>query len=103
LWLFPTLERIPELAESALGSLAEAGYYNRITIIHRDSSLEYPEEKPYQRILVTAAAPAVPQSLIEQLEDGEIVVIPVGGAHFYQTLLCIRKKTEKSSKKTWVE
>lgn len=87
-----TVERIPELAEFAIGKIAEAGYYNRITIIHRDGSLGYPEEAPYQRILVTAAAPAVPQPLIEQLEDGGIMVIPVGGAQFYQTLLRIRKK-----------
>jgi protein-L-isoaspartate(D-aspartate) O-methyltransferase len=87
-----TVERIPELAESALGNIAEAGYYDRITIIHRDGSLGYPEEAPYQRILVTAAAPAVPQPLIEQLKEGGVLVIPVGGAQFYQTLLRIRKK-----------
>lgn len=90
-----TLERIPELAETAIGNIAEAGYYDRITLIHRDGSLGYPEEAPYQRILVTAAAPEVPQPLIEQLEDGGVLVIPVGGAQFYQTLLRIRKKDGK--------
>jgi protein-L-isoaspartate(D-aspartate) O-methyltransferase len=90
-----TVERIPELAETAIGNIAEAGYYDRITLIHRDGSLGYPEEAPYKRILVTAAAPAVPQPLIEQLEEGGILVIPVGGAQFYQTLLRIRKKDGK--------
>jgi protein-L-isoaspartate(D-aspartate) O-methyltransferase len=90
-----TVERIPELAESAAGNIAEAGYYDRITLIHRDGSLGYPEEAPYKRILVTAAAPTVPKPLIEQLEEGGILVIPVGGAQFYQTLLRIRKKDGK--------
>ena len=90
-----TVERIPELAEFANGNVAEAGYGDRITIIHRDGSLGYPEESPYQRILVTAAAPAVPEPLIEQLEDGGILIVPVGGAQFYQTLVRIRKKDRK--------
>jgi protein-L-isoaspartate(D-aspartate) O-methyltransferase len=87
-----TVERIPELAEFAIGNIAEAGYYDRITIIHRDGSAGYPKEAPYQRILVTAAAPEVPPPLIEQLEEGGILVIPVGGSLFYQTLLRIREK-----------
>ena len=91
-----TVERIPELAEFAIRNIAEAGYYDRITIIHRDGSLGYPEEAPYQRILVTAAAPAVPKPLIEQLEDRGILVVPVGGAQFYQSLLRIRKENGKT-------
>jgi protein-L-isoaspartate(D-aspartate) O-methyltransferase len=90
-----TIERIPELAEFAVGNIAEAGYGDRVTIIHRDGSLGYPEEAPYQRILVTAAAPSVPQPLVEQLEDGGILVVPVGGIQFYQTLVRIRKKEGK--------
>ena len=90
-----TVERIPKLAEFAIGNIAKAGYGDRITIIHRDGSLGYPEEAPYQRILVTAAAPSVPKPLIEQLEDGGILIVPVGGAQFYQTLVRIRKKDGK--------
>lgn len=87
-----TLERIPELAEFATGNIAKAGYYDRITIIHKDGSLGYNEKAPYQRILVTAAAPSVPRPLVEQLEDGGILVVPVGGFQFYQTLLRLRRK-----------
>ncbi len=87
-----TVERIPELAMFARGNIAKAGYGDRITIIHSDGSLGYPEEAPYKRILVTAAAPAVPKPLVEQLEDGGILIVPVGGAQFYQTLVRIRKK-----------
>ncbi len=95
-----TVERIPELAEFAIGNIAKAGYGDRITIIHRDGSLGYPEEAPYQRILVTAAAPAVPKPLIEQLESGGILIVPVGGIQFYQTLVRIRKKAEKILEET---
>jgi len=90
-----TVERIPELTEFATRNIAKAGYLDRITIIHRDGSLGYPEEAPYHRILVTAAAPAVPKPLIEQLETGGILIVPVGGAQFYQTLVRIRKKDGK--------
>jgi protein-L-isoaspartate(D-aspartate) O-methyltransferase len=90
-----TIERVPELAEFAIRNIAEAGYYDRITIIHGDGSLGYTEEAPYQRILVTAAAPAVPPPLIAQLEDNGILVIPVGGAQFYQTLLRVRREDGK--------
>jgi protein-L-isoaspartate(D-aspartate) O-methyltransferase len=92
-----TVERIPELAEFAIGNIAEAGYYDRITIIHRDGSSGYPEEAPYQRIIVTAAAPAVPKPLIEQLGEWGILVVPVGGAQFYQSLIRIRKKDGKTT------
>jgi protein-L-isoaspartate(D-aspartate) O-methyltransferase len=42
--------------------------------------------------LVTAAAPDVPKPLVEQLESGGVLVIPVGGVYLYQTLLRIRKR-----------
>jgi len=47
---------------------------------------------PYDRILVTAAAPDVPKPLTEQLKSGGVLVIPVGGVYLYQTLLRIRKQ-----------
>ena len=55
----------------------------------------YPEEAPYNRILVAAAGPEVPKPLIQQLEDEGILLVPVGGAQFYQTLVRIRKKDKK--------
>ena len=89
------MERIPELAEFAIGNIAKAGYGDRITVIHEDGTLGYPKEAPYHRMLVTAAAPAVPKPLIEQLETGGLLIVPVGGAQFYQTLIRIRKKDGK--------
>ncbi len=90
-----TLEIIPELAAFARRNVERAGYGDRITVICRDGSLGYPEESPYDRILVTAAAPSVPAPLIEQLKAGGVMVIPVGTTSFYQTLKRIRKRDEE--------
>jgi protein-L-isoaspartate(D-aspartate) O-methyltransferase len=91
-----TVERIPELAAFANENITNAGYGDRITVIHEDGTLGYPKEAPYNHILVTAAAPAVPKPLVEQLENGGILIVPVGGAQFYQTLVRIRKKDGKT-------
>ena len=90
-----TVERIAELAAFAKDNIEKAGYADRVTILHQDGTLGYPEEAPYNRILVVAAGPEVPKPLIQQLEDEGILIIPVGGAQFYQTLVRIRKKDNK--------
>ena len=87
-----TVEIVPELAEFARKNVEKAGYGDRITIICGDGSMGYPEKAPYDRILVTAAAPDIPKPLIEQLENGGILVLPVGGIHLYQTLVRVRKR-----------
>jgi len=90
-----TVEIVPELAEFARKNIEKAGYGDRITIICADGSEGYAEKAPYDRVLVTAAAPDVPKPLMEQLRNGGVLVIPVGGIYFYQTLLRIRKKDGK--------
>jgi len=90
-----TVEIVPELAEFARKNVEKAGYGDRITIICGDGSIGCPEKAPYDRILVTAAAPNIPKPLIEQLKNGGILVIPVGGIQFYQTLVRVRKRDEK--------
>jgi len=86
-----TVEIISELAEFARKNIEKAGYGDRITIVCGDGSMGYLEKAPYDRILVTAAAPDIPKPLIEQLKNGGILVIPVGGIHLYQTLVRVRK------------
>jgi protein-L-isoaspartate(D-aspartate) O-methyltransferase len=86
-----TVEIVPELAKRARENIEEAGYGDRITVICRDGSRGYSEEAPYSRVLVTAAAPEIPKPLTEQLKNGGVLVIPVGGIYLYQTLLRIRK------------
>jgi len=84
-----TLERHPSLAEKARKVLLEAGYGN-VQVVVGDGSLGYPEEAPYDRISVTCGAPRVPSSLAEQLNEGGIMLIPVGGLE-YQSLLRVMK------------
>jgi protein-L-isoaspartate(D-aspartate) O-methyltransferase len=92
-----TVEIIRELAEFARENIQKAGYGDRVTVIHGDGSEGYAEEAPYNRVLVTAAAPQVPKPLTEQLKNGGVLVIPVGGTYFFQRLLRIRKEDERLS------
>jgi len=89
-----TIEIVPRLAEFARENIAKAGYSDRVTVICGDGSLGYPEKAPYDRILVTAAAPRIPEPLKEQLKPGGVMVIPVGDVGFYQTLIRLRKKED---------
>lgn len=86
-----TVEIIEGLAEFARKNIMRAGYGDRITIICADGSMGYLEKAPYDRILVTAAAPDIPQPLIEQLKIGGIMLIPVGSLHFFQSLIKVTK------------
>ena len=90
-----TVEIVSQLADLARKNIEKAGYGDRVTIICGDGSLGYVEMAPYDRILVTAAAPDVPKPLIEQLKNGGVLVLPVGGVYLYQTLLRIRKRDGK--------
>lgn len=73
-----TIERHAELAEGAKRILKELGYQN-IHVHVGDGSLGLAEFAPYQAIVVTAAAPQAPPALLEQLDEGGRLVIPVGG------------------------
>ena len=87
-----TVERIAELAAFAKENIKKAGYQDRITVIHNDGTIGYPEKAPYDRVLVAAAGPEVPKPLVEQLKDGGVLLVPVGGAQFYQRLVRVRKQ-----------
>lgn len=67
----------PRLAEAARARLAELGVSN-VTLRAEDGSGGWPEEAPFDSILVTAAAPGVPEALVEQLGEGGRLVIPIG-------------------------
>ena len=78
----------------------ERAYYSgRVTIIHGDGTLGYPEQTPYDRILVTAAGPKIPEPLIDQLKNNGKLVIPIGGVYFFQTLILLTKDLEGKIKK----
>ena len=72
-----TIERHQELAEQALARFRDLRYYN-ITVRIADGTRGWPEQSPFNCILVTAGGPAVPQSLKNQLAVGGRLVIPIG-------------------------
>ncbi len=84
-----SVERIASLAERARAVLARLGYGN-VTVVHGDGSQGLPDAAPFDAIVVSAAAPQVPASLIGQLRDGGRLVIPVGSG-FAQELQLVRK------------
>lgn len=85
-----SVERVEALALRAEESLQRLGY-EKFMIRVGDGTLGWEEHAPYDGIIVTAAAPRVPEALLGQLKDGGRLVIPVGGA-FGQTLEIIRRK-----------
>jgi protein-L-isoaspartate(D-aspartate) O-methyltransferase len=72
-----SIERHAALAEAARERLERVGYRN-VRVIHADASLGYPPEAPYDRILVTAAAPRIDPALARQLTPDGLIVAPVG-------------------------
>ncbi|HYF51273.1 MAG TPA: protein-L-isoaspartate(D-aspartate) O-methyltransferase [Planctomycetota bacterium] len=72
-----TVERIEYLATTAEDRLLDLGFTN-VKYKLGDGSQGWPEHAPYDRIIVTAAAPHMPKRLVEQLADGGTIVVPVG-------------------------
>ncbi len=89
-----TYERQPELAASARERLARLGFSDRVEVRLADGSLGDPDAQPYPRIIVTAAAPRIPDSLREQLADEGRMVIPVGSRDRQELLVVTRHGDE---------
>lgn len=85
-----TVERIPELQQKAEARLEELGYDVHAKL--SDGYGGWPEFAPYDGIIVTAAAPALPDPLVDQLAEGGHLVIPVGQTGGFQTLWNIIKE-----------
>lgn len=85
-----SIERVAELIPRARNSLALAGYDN-VEVVASDGTLGHPERAPYDRIIVTAAAPRVPEKLVEQLADPGRLLVPVG-SRFMQELVAVDKR-----------
>jgi protein-L-isoaspartate(D-aspartate) O-methyltransferase len=88
-----TVERFPSLAQEAGQILTRLGYDN-VRIEVGDGSLGWPDEAPYDAIIVTAAAPDVPQPLQDQLAEGGRLLAPVG-PRWTQDLVRIRRRGNK--------
>jgi protein-L-isoaspartate(D-aspartate) O-methyltransferase len=92
-----TIERIGLLSTRAKEILDRLGYKN-VTFRVGDGTLGVPEFAPYDRILVTASAPEIPEPLSEQLVEGGMMVLPVGHG-FMQELIIARRRGRELSRK----
>lgn len=85
-----SIEKNANLAREAGERLRSLGYKN-VRVRVGDGTLGWPEEAPFDGIIVTAGAPSIPQPLLEQLADGGRLVIPVGSTGM-QMLTLVRRK-----------
>ncbi|MBN1641073.1 MAG: protein-L-isoaspartate(D-aspartate) O-methyltransferase [Anaerolineae bacterium] len=85
-----SVERLPRLAEEARAVLSALGYDN-VHVVVGDGTLGWPDGAPYDAIIVTAAAPAMPEPLRWQLADGGRLVAPIG-PRWTQQLVRVRRR-----------
>jgi protein-L-isoaspartate(D-aspartate) O-methyltransferase len=88
-----TIEIVPELARSAAATLNKLGYRN-ITVRTGDGYKGWHEEAPFDRIILTAAPPRIPDALLNQLRPGGKLVAPEGVAPFGQELVVVEKSRD---------
>lgn len=86
-----TIERHKKLADFAKKNLEKMGIDN-VTIIHGDGNLGFPQEAPFDRIMITAACNAIPPALLGQLKVGGLLIAPVGKNS--QSLILVQKTVE---------
>ena len=84
-----TIEILPRLQERAAAVISRLGYRN-IHFRVGDGYLGWPEQAPFDRIIVTAAPEEVPQPLLDQLRDGGLLIAPIG--HYEQELVVYKKE-----------
>jgi len=95
-----TIERVPTLMQRAKAILDSLGYFN-VAYKTGNGTLGWPEVAPFQGIIVTAAAPEIPQPYVEQLDIGGKLVIPLGDK-FSQVLYKIIKLPDGRIKKQYL-
>lgn len=86
------VECVTELAAHARTVLAEEGYIGRICLRTGDGFEGWPEESPFDAILVACAPESVPPALIDQLDEGGRMVLPVGSRDGFQRLVVVSKQ-----------
>jgi protein-L-isoaspartate(D-aspartate) O-methyltransferase len=93
-----TVERIPQLAQEASELLVQLGYDN-VHVKVGDGTLGWPDDAPYDAVIVTAASPQIPEPLKGQLTDGGRLVAPVG-PRWTQELVRVRRRGDRYHSET---
>jgi protein-L-isoaspartate(D-aspartate) O-methyltransferase len=96
-----TIERYRTLAEAARQRLTALGYEN-VEVVVGDGFAGVPSRAPYDRIIVTAAAEAIPQSLIDQLADGGVMLLPLGSHGGSQHIIKLTKSQTGVARETLI-
>lgn len=86
-----TIERFAELSEPAQAVLGRLGITN-VEFYVGDGSCGWPEKRCFDRIMITAAVPEMPEPLVEQLADGALIVGPVGFSGVQELVVCEKTK-----------
>jgi protein-L-isoaspartate(D-aspartate) O-methyltransferase len=89
-----TIERVPALAKRARRTLDLLRYTNIVTRIG-DGTQGYRDESPFAAIIVTAAAPEVPDPLLKQLEIGGRLIIPIGNEQLQDLMLYVKDEEDR--------
>jgi len=92
-WVY-SIEYLPELSRRAQEALERLKIFN-VNLEVGDGSKGWPAKAPFDAIMVTAGAPAVPQPLVDQLAQGGRLVVPVGDRHL-QTLMRVTKRGDET-------
>ena len=95
------IERIDDLAEFGMKNLERTGYSDSVMIIAGDGTLGWPDSEvpPFDRIVITAAGPQIPQSLLDQLKIGGKLFMPLGDVYTYQNWIEVLKLSESEIKR----
>lgn len=94
-----TIEIVPDLARQAAELLSKLGHKN-VTVRLGDGYRGWPEQAPFDRIILTAAPPEMPQALVDQLRPGGRLVAPIGQA--FQELVVLEKSADGKVKRRTV-
>lgn len=89
-----SIERLSKVADFAVSNLDKLAYGKRIKIHVGDGTLGWPDESPFDGIIVTAAAPKLPDALIRQLKTGRKLVIPCGNLMIQQLLQVVKLEND---------
>ena len=89
-----TMEIIGALAEQAKARLERLGYADRVHVRHGDGHFGWPEQAPFDAVIVTAAAGYIPPALVEQLRPEGRMIIPVGSVYGVQNLILVEKDAD---------